>query len=122
MEYLTAKNIVGILVVITGILDAIKYWIQANKIKRLRSAKGMSRRFINFAILSDLTKIAYSFLIRDIYIFSISALACVCMFYMFYEIYLYYPYRNRKRDYFKRPSLIIYTINSLLPNKLRKHL
>lgn len=122
MEYTLVRNIVGGLVFVTGILDAIKYYIQANKIRKLRSARGISRRFINFAILSDLTKIVYSIIIADIYILSISILASVCMFYMFWEIYIYYPYRKRKQKRFKRPNLITYTINSVLPNSIRKRL
>ncbi len=122
MDYTLIRNVVGILVFITGILDAIKYYIQGNKIKKIKSSRGVSRRFINFAIVSDITKIAYSIVILDIYIFAISILASFCMFYMFWQIYVYYPYRNRKKRRFKRPNIVAYTINSILPNSIRKKL
>jgi len=122
MDYTLLRNIVGVLVFITGILDAVKYYIQGNKIKKVKSSRGTSRRFINFAISSDITKIIYSIIILDIYIFAISLLASFCMFYMFWQMYVYYPYRKRMKPGFKRPNIFVYVINSILPNSIRKKL
>jgi len=50
-------NIVGIILIITGIFDSFKYKWSADKIKQLQSAKGQSRKFINCAILNDIIRI-----------------------------------------------------------------
>ena len=121
-EKMNAKELFGLLLIGTSILDALKYSIQANKIKRERTAKSMSRKFINFAILNDLVKLGYGLTILDLYIISSSILALICMIQLFYTIYIFYPYRCRGLNGFKRPGILTYTINSALPNKLRKRL
>jgi hypothetical protein len=118
----TLKQIFGALLVITGILDGYKYVVQGNKIRKNRSAKGMSRMFMNYALLQDWTKLVYSVLIRDIYIFTISVVALGAMYFMWWEIYFWYPYRMRGCINFKRPNIILYTINSWLPNRIRRRL
>ena len=118
----TLKNIVGVCLVITGIFDAWKYVWQAQKIRVVKTAKGQSRKFINAAILNDLTRIAYSILIMDLYLMFINAVALSCMFYLFFTIYIFYPYRNRNLLNFRRPNILLYLINSIVPNKLRKKL
>jgi uncharacterized protein with PQ loop repeat len=122
MELFTIKQIFGILLVVTGIFDAVKYSLQAIKIKKKRSADTMSRKFVLMAIGNDLVKIVYSILILDIYIFVSSILALACMFHLWGMVYIYYPYRKRNQACFKRPNLLLFTWNACIPNKMRKHL
>lgn len=119
---LTFKNIIGILLIITGVFDALKYTIQANKISRVKSAKNMSRKFINFALMNDIVRLSYGMVIYDLYIILSSILALLCMIHLWWEIYLYYPYRMRGCINFKKPNILLYFINSILPNRIRKKL
>lgn len=116
------KEIVGSLLVFTSIFDALKYSVQARKIQKEKSAKSMSRRFINFAINNDLIKLIYGFVISDLFIITSSILALICMIDLWWQIYIYYPYRMRGCINFKRPNVFLYTINSILPNRIRKRL
>ena len=116
------RDIIGFLLIITSIFDAIKYSVQACKINRIKTAKAMSRRFINWALMNDLVKLVYGFIIFDSYIILSSVLALICMIHLWTVIYAYYPYRMRGCVNFKRPNVIAYLINSLLPNRLRKRL
>lgn len=122
MEHSILVNIFGILLICTGILDAAKYAIQGRKIQVAKSAKNFSRQFMNFALGNDIIKLAYGLIIWDFYIISTSLLALVTMIYMWYQIYLYYPYKKRGLLHFKRPNVFIYVINSLLPNSRRRKL
>lgn len=116
------KDIVGAILVITSIFDALKYSIQAAKIRKTKSAKSQSRRFINFAITNDLVKLYYGYIIFDWFIIISSLLAIVCMLDLWFTTYKYYPYRCRGLLGFKKPSIFIYLINSIIPNRLRKRL
>jgi hypothetical protein len=116
------KTVIGILLVVTGIGDAIKYSIQAHKIAKIKSAKAMSRKFINLALLNDIIRLIYGFILADLFIIICSILALVCMFHLFWMIYQYYPYRMRGCINFKKPSIILYFINSMLPNRIRRKL
>ena len=49
MDNIILKDIFGALLIVTSIFDAFKYSIQARKIQHEKSAKSMSRKFINFA-------------------------------------------------------------------------
>jgi len=118
----TLKQIFGALLIFTSIFDAIKYSLQARKIWKIQSAKAMSRKFINFAIMNDVVKLTYGIIIYDCYIIVSSILALGCMFDLFYTIYLWYPYRHRGLLNFKRPNLLLYTWNSIQPNKIRRRL
>lgn len=118
----TLKQIFGALLIFTSIFDAIKYSLQSRKIWKIQSAKAMSRKFINFAILNDIVKLIYGIIIIDWYIIISSLLALGCMFDLFYAIYHWYPYRHRGLIGFHRPNIFLYTLNSILPNKIRKHL
>lgn len=118
----TFKQIIGILLIITGIFDAWKYTWEAGKIKSVGTAKGHSRKFINMAITNDLVRIIYSVLLQDAYLMFINAIALFCMFKLWWSIYLYYPYRNRTQYGFKRPNVFLYIVNSILPNSIRKRL
>lgn len=116
------KEIFGILLVATGILDAGKYSLQAFKIQKVKSAKAQSRKFVLMAIGNDLIKTVYSIIIWDIFIFLSSILAMVCMFHLWWVVYLYYPYNHRGLNGFKRPNLLKFTWNACLPNSIREHL
>ena len=122
MEHTILVNLFGILLIGTGILDAAKYGIQGRKIQVAKSAKNFSRQFMNFALGNDIIKLAYGLIIWDFYIILTSILALATMMYMWYEIYLWYPYRYRNLKNFKRPNFWIYLINSLQSNKSRKRL
>lgn len=119
---LTLKNIVGFFLILGGILDAIKYTWHIQAIRKIRTASGHSRKFANAAITQDLIKLVYGFVIRDVFIIISTIFALITMTMYFYTIYKYYPYRNRKRPHFKRPNIFIYTMNSLIPNRLRQRL
>ncbi len=120
---MTPQEIVGILITITGVFDAVKYYWEAQKIRQVGTARGHSRKFINAAILNDLVRVVYFlFFNRDIYLIISAALALLCMGYQFACIYLYYPYRGRGLNNFKRPSLLTFLINSFIPNKYRRRL
>lgn len=122
MNNIILKDILGGLLIVTSIFDAIKYSLQASKIRKTKSAKSQSRRFINFAIINDLVKLAYGFVIGDLFILISSVLAIGCMLDLWYTTYLYYPYRLRGLQHFKKPNIFLYLLNSILPNRLRKHL
>ena len=118
----TLKQVFGALLIFTSLFDAGKYSVQALKIHRLKSAKGMSRRFTNWAISNDIVKLIYGIIIIDLYIILSSILALICMTHLWIETYLNYPFRHRGLINFKRPNVILYLINSFVPNKIRKHL
>lgn len=122
MPNLFLKDILGGLLIITSIGDAIKYSIQANKIQKAKTAKSMSRKFINFALINDFVKLNYGIIINDLFIVSSSILALICMIHLWWEIYRWYPYRMRGCINFKRPNILLYLINSILPNSIRKRL
>jgi len=116
------KEIVGGLLIITSIFDAIKYSLQAAKIRKTKTAKSQSRKFINFAILNDVVKLGYGYVIIDWFIIISSLLAIGCMLDLWYTTYIYYPYRCRGLTGFKKPNILFYLINSILPNSIRKRL
>lgn len=118
----TLKDIFGALLILTSIGDAIKYSIQARKIQREKTAKSMSRKFINFALTNNSVKLTYGFIITDWFIIISSILALICMIDLWWQIYWWYPYRMRGCSNFKRPNIILYIINSILPNRIRRRL
>jgi uncharacterized protein with PQ loop repeat len=122
MTHKLLVNIIGIILIGTSILDALKYELQAQKMLKAKSSKNISRRFINWALLNDLVKLLYGVLILDIYISFTSILSLVTMCHFWYVQYLYYPFRRRGLHNFKRPGLVTYFINSLIPNSKRKRL
>ena len=122
---ITKSNILyftGIMLAITGWFDAYKYHISAQAIKKAGSAKSHSRRFINHAIHHDIWRIIHCILLPDWWLVFSSIVAMVFMLEHFHIHYIYYPYKRRYLPNFKRPNIIIYTINSILPNRLRKRL
>ena len=119
---LTLKTIFGVLLILTGILDAGKYSLQAWKIQKVGTAKAQSRKFVLMAIGNDLIKTIYSVCILDIYIFLSSVLALVCMLHLWIIVYQLYPYRHRGLYNFRRPNILIFTLNAMIPNRIRKRL
>lgn len=118
---LLTKDIIGGLLIFTSILDAIKYTLQANKIRKIKSSKVQSRKFINFAITNDVVKLIYGTVIMDLFIVISSLLAIGCMLDLWYTTYLFYPYRMKIYQT-KKPNIFIYLVNSIQPNHIRRHL
>jgi len=116
------KEILGYCLIIMSLFDAWKYIWQAQAIKRIKVAKGHSRKFINVAICNDIFKLSYGACIKDNFIVLSSLCALITMAYNFYILYLYYPYRMRGMINFRRPNILMYLTNSILPNRLRKRL
>lgn len=116
------REIVGIALIITGLFDSWKYVWQSQKIIRTKCAKGQSRKFINVAIFNDMVRIIYALIIMDWYILATSLFVFFCMIHLLVITYIYYPYRHRGLINFKRPNFILYFINSLLPNRIRRKL
>ena len=94
----------GILVAISGWFDAYKYHVSAQAIRRIKSAKGRSRRFINYALINDIIRIIHCLLLPDWWLVISSFIALVFMLEHFYMQYLFYPYRMRGCANFKRPN------------------
>jgi hypothetical protein len=111
------QNSLGVAFLITSVFDAIKYHWNAVKIRSLKTARGHSRKFINVAILNDVVRMAYGFSVADWYIVVSSLLAMIFMGELFLMIYLHYPYRYRNLKGFKRPNIVKYLWNSILPNR-----
>jgi uncharacterized protein with PQ loop repeat len=122
MNYTLIKEILGWLLIVTSVFDAIKYTIQARKIQKEKTSKSMSRKFINFALINDIAKLVYGIVIIDFFIIGSSLLSLICMLDLWWQIYWFYPYKTRKLLGFKRPNIVLYTVNSLLPNRIRKRL
>jgi hypothetical protein len=119
-------NILGIILIITGILDGLKYHWSAQKIESVKTSKGHSRKFINVAILNDYIRLIYFIFIKqDIYLLLSSIFALICMFEMCWKIYIYYPYKTYPREirnWVIRPNIFKYLVNSWIPNRTRKKL
>jgi len=116
------KDLIGCLLVFSSIFDCWKYVWQAKAIKKVGTAKGHSRKFLNAAIFNDIVKLLYGVIILDLFIIVSSILALATMAYNFYIVYRLYPYRMRGCQNFKRPNILLYVLNSLQPNKIRKRL
>lgn len=117
------KEIAGILFIVWAYIDGFKYWIEGHKIATLKSAKGRSRKFILMALGNDLYRVLYFvFVTTDWYVLISTIIALIFMIYMFFMQYKWYPYRMRGCENFHRPNIFLYTINALLPNRIRKRL
>ena len=107
----------------TSILDCWKYKIISNKISRLKSSREHSRTFLNISIIYRFFLLIYSFFILDDWvIYGSCCFALYTLIEAFVAMYNHYPYKGRGLKNFKKPSLLKYTINSLLPNHIRKRL
>jgi hypothetical protein len=108
--------------VMGGFINGIRYFWSAQKIREVKTAKSHSRKSMNVGIGDDLIKFLYGLVRLDLYIISSTITSLIFMIYKWFTIYRYYPYRKRGLINFKRPSLLKYFINSLIPNKKRKRL
>lgn len=116
-------DIFGWLFIIFRIIDGWSYRLQAEKIKKIRIANGHSRKSANLHILIDSFMIWYAwFHIHDFYMTVAMIINTLFVMYYWNTIRTYYPYRKRGLVNFKKPSIFMYTYNSLLPNKFRKKL
>ena len=109
----------GIALIITGMLDGIKYRWESCSIRAAGTSKGHSRKFINVAIINDLVRLIYLAFKPDTFLIIASCIALIFMLEMFFTIYKYYPYKNHKKG---RPGILKYTWNSFLPNSVRSRL
>lgn len=121
-------DVIGFLMIYTGWLDAYKYHVSATTIRKVKTARGHSRRFINYALINDIIKIIYLGLSAivfgriDWFLIVCCIFAIIFMIEHWCTVYVYYPYRRRGLIGFKKPNLYIYFLNSILPNKIRKRL
>ena len=116
-------TILGIFVLIAGLLDSWKYRLLTSKIRIHKSSKGQSRLFTNVAIFHKLLLSIWSiFYLHDPVVAIATILALYTSCELWYTIWVYYPFKNRGRFGFKRPNVLYYIYNSLLPNKFAKKL
>jgi len=116
------KNIVQFLVLVAGIADAYKYSRLQQKIVRTQSSRDVSRMFSMIAIICDIIFVAYTLMIKDPFLIFVRSVALYTTVNLYFFIYLYYPFKMRKLDNFKRPSLWVFILNTLEPNGRRKRL
>lgn len=115
-------DVLRFLVLITGIMDAIKYRWGTQKIKRTKSAKNISRKFVFTAIMCDVFLIMYCTYIWEPVLIVIRCISLYMMCELYWFVYKYYPYKMRKLDNFKRPTLLTFVVNTCQPNHIRKRL
>lgn len=116
------KEIISIVFILTGILDSYKYRISAKKIRKIKSANGRSRMFINIALLHSIIRLLFALVWVNNYLLCVGLLSLLCVIDNLWAIYIYYPYRKRNLNNFKKPNFILYFINSWLPNRIRRRL
>ena len=87
-------HITGIALTITGVFDAIKYHWSASAIRKAKTAKGQSRKFINAAIINDAIRIIHVILLPDWYLMISSLIAIIFMLEHYVMVYKYYPYKH----------------------------
>lgn len=113
----------GIGLLFVRFMDGFKYHLESNAMKRAGVAKGRSRRFINYAWTADAYMILYLIVHKiDWYLLISFITAIFFMTEYWFTLYKLYPYKMRGCANFKRPNILIYLINSILPNSLRKRL
>jgi hypothetical protein len=118
----TLAEALGVMLIISGLANGIRYRWSALKIKEAGIARGHSRKSMNTAIIDDTIKLLYGIARFDLYLISSAVAALIFMTYKWIIIYLYYPYRYRGLANFKKPNLSKYILNSLIPNKYRRRL
>lgn len=122
-NFLKTIDIWGIGLLFVRFMDGFKYHLESNAIRRIRVAKGRSRKFINIAWSADAYMIAY--LIHhgiDWYLMISFIIALFFVTEYWLVLYYNYPYKYRNLINWKRPNIFIYLLNSILPNSMRKKL
>lgn len=116
------KNILQFLIIFAGIADAYKYSRLRQKITRTKSSRDVSRMFSLIAIVCDIIFVAYTLIIKDPFLIFVRSVALYTTIDLYYYIYFYYPFKTRKLNGFRRPSLWAFILNTLEPNGSRKRL
>lgn len=119
---LEIKAIIAALVIIAGMADAIKYHWEKLKIVKNKSSRDCSRKFVLAAVLSNIVILVYVLMIKDIPLILIKTVGLFLMCDLYMSVYRYYPYKNRKKRGWKRPNIVEYTWNAVLPNNIRVRL
>ena len=114
--------ILSILVTVAGILDGYKYKYQTYKIRQYKTARSQSRMFVNIAIFNAMSRTAFCIFVGQYLLALISIFATYFIIELFWTTYVYYPFRKRSQFGFKKPNIIVYFFNSLVPNQLRRRL
>ena len=116
------KNIIQFLLIWAGIADAYKYGRLRQKIVRIKSSRSVSRMFSLIAIICDIIFVLYVLIIKDPFLIFVRGLALYTTVDLYYHVYLYYPFKTRNLNNFKRPNLWIFLLNTLEPNSTRQRL
>lgn len=116
------KNILQFLIIWAGVADAYKYSRLRQKIVKNQSSKNVSRMFSLIAIKCDIIFILYVLLIKDPFLIFVRGVALYTTVDLYYHIYLYYPFKTRRLNNFKKPSLWVFLLNTLEFNNTRKRL
>ena len=116
-------DIFGWVLIYVRFLDGWTYKLLADKIKKIKLSNGHSRKAANLHILIDLIMVIYFiFHTHDIYMAIAMVINTGFVVYYWNIIRIFYPYRMRGCLNFSRPSILVYLVNSLMPNKFRKKL
>lgn len=103
--------------IITGALGGMKYHLNSMKIRKLQTAKGHSRMFINLGIIEYIARVSYAVVAHDFFVLMTGLIAFGFLMELMFYTYRYYPFHNRGLLHFKRPNFILYFINSWIPNR-----
>lgn len=114
--------IIRVLVICTGVVDAIKYRVETSKVKKTASSRDLSRKFTLMALICNIILILYCLLISEWTLLIVRCMSLIFMCELFWTQYLYYPYKMRKLMNFRKPNFFIFLWNALLPNRIRKRL
>jgi len=116
------KEILGVILIISGLCNGVRYYWSASAIRKAGTAKGHSRKSMNTGIADDSIRFLYGIAAEDLFIILSAFICLLFMVYKWYIIYLLYPYKKRGLINFHRPGLWKYFINSLIPNHKRPRL
>jgi len=117
-------DIFRFILLITGVFDAEKYETQRHKIIKAKTAKSQSRMFLNKAFAIDVAKLSCIIVLypHDFILWIINILPLITIARVYWITYLYYPFKFRGLQHFKRPNFWIYFCNSWIANSRRKRL
>ena len=113
----------GIWVFTWRIADGIKYKFITQKICKLKNSRGTSRKFLNISLGDKVFLTIWAYFKLHDWVITVSCLIAIWFqLEALYYSYLHYPYKNKKKKGWKRPSFWRYIINSITPNKYAKRL